>query len=66
MSVPNTVSLQLGVAYWKHSKLSEEANPAISQLGIWIQPNDFDPNLKQTPTSGALASLRDLLPRKNV
>lgn len=61
-----TVSLQVGVAYWKHSKLSEQANPAISQLEIWIQPNDFDLNQKQAPTSGVLARLQDLLSAKNV
>lgn len=65
-SVPKPAPLQLEVAHWKHSKLTENANPAFSQLGIWIPPNDFVMNQKQTPTSGALASLWDLLPHKNV
>lgn len=65
-SVPKPASLWVEVACWKHSKLSENANLAVSQLGIWILPNDFAVNQKQTPTYGALASLWDLLPHKNV
>lgn len=66
MSVSKPAFLQVEVAHWKHSKMSEKTNPAISQLRIWTLPNDFVLNQKQTPTSGALASLWDLLPHKNV